>query len=77
MTNWRPDPAVVPLGRGPTETGPDYAQPVGLADFPAGTYPACKVHGALLRMSQGDGVRPPVWRCDACGAGATWDRQAS
>ncbi len=46
---------------------------VGLADFVAGTYPACEFHGALLCMTPRS-ERAQVWRCDGCGAGAEWSR---
>lgn len=74
--NWRLDPAVVPPERGRTETGPDYSCRVGLGDFPAGTYPACEVHGALLCMTPPHPDKPQIWRCDACGAGAVWQRES-
>lgn len=75
--NWRLDLTVRPLARGKSEEGlPDFSQPVGLGDFLAGTYPACKVHGALLCMTPRHPDKPQVWRCDACGAGAEWERKA-
>jgi hypothetical protein len=66
--SWRDDPSVVPLSPGPTEDPTtDWSGQVGLADFTAGTYPACREHGAMLRMTSNN---PAVYRCDACGAGA-------
>jgi hypothetical protein len=58
MKNWRTDPAVVPLLDG-TRGSMSQAGQVGLAEFPAGTYPACSRHGALICVSRRDGI----WRC--------------
>lgn len=74
MVNWQTDPSVTIIERGRTETGPDHRNPVGLAEFPAGTYPACKAHGALLCMTPQQPDRPQVWRCDSCHTGTTWTR---
>lgn len=87
MKNWRLDPTVVPIERQASEKERteskagkplgelvDYSNPVGIAEFPAGEYPACQTHGALLCMTPPQPDKPAVWRCDACGAGATWVR---
>jgi hypothetical protein len=61
-TTWRPDGAQVPLGLS-TALRVGHGQP-GLAEFPAGTYPACSVHGAMNRVS-----RAQMWRCLECNIG--------
>lgn len=62
--NWRLDDRIAPLegARGEAVCRGE----VGVADFPAGTYPACSLHGALAAVGQGK------WRClvEGCNAGA-------
>lgn len=41
----------------------------GFADFPAGGYPACSIHGAMLRMNATGNGHPPLWRCATCHVG--------
>lgn len=43
---------------------------IGVADFPAGIYPACSNHGAMNRVSKDKSY----WRCmvEGCNAGAEW-----
>jgi hypothetical protein len=61
MRNWRLNPDAKPLGNTLTKAGQgEY----GLADFPAGTYPACSVHGAMNKVAPA-----PLWRCLACNIG--------
>lgn len=64
---WREDASVVALEEGTRGDGADRGA-VGVAEFPAGTYPACSRHGALIRV----GVDPAIWRClvHSCNAGA-------
>lgn len=63
--NWRTSPTLVPLegARGAGERQGEF----GLADFPAGTYPSCSLHGAMNRVS----VNNDLWRCltEGCNVG--------
>jgi hypothetical protein len=65
---WRTDPSVEPLLEGTRGDTTEHRGEVGLADFPAGTYPACSRHGALIRV----GKDPKIWRCmfHNCNVGA-------
>jgi hypothetical protein len=68
MTGWRADPtSVEPLEEGTRGRGERRGQ-VGVAVFMAGIYPACSLHGALIRV----GSDPAIWRClvHSCNAGA-------
>lgn len=64
---WRSHPLVEPLTEGTRGDGAHRGE-VGVADFPAGVYPACSLHGALIRV----GADPAIWRClvHSCNAGA-------
>lgn len=63
--NWRRDPSLSPLegARGAGERQGEF----GLGDFPAGTYPACSLHGAMNRVS----TKNRLWRCltEGCNVG--------
>ena len=61
MKNWRPNPQATALGN--TIPKPSQGE-YGLADFPAGTYPACSKHGAMNRVAPA-----PLWRCLTCNIG--------
>jgi hypothetical protein len=65
---WRPDPTVVPID-GARGSGLRRGEP-GLADFPAGSYPACSRHGAMTA------VGGEIWRCliEGCNTGGRWAR---
>jgi hypothetical protein len=65
---WRPDSRVVALADG-ARGMQVRAGVVGVGDFPAGVYPACSRHGALVAVGRG------TWRClvDGCNAGAATD----
>lgn len=68
MKNWRPSENLGTIESGALSKRMVPAEAVGLADFPAGTYPACQVHGAMLRVAQ----TPRWYRCIACGASCEW-----
>lgn len=65
QASWRPDPHVNPLSGGARGDGFRRGK-VGIADFIAGTYPACSLHGAM------NAVGGDKWRClvEGCNAGA-------
>lgn len=58
---WRLYPAAVPLGLTIAKEGQGT---VGVADFKAGTYPACSHHGAMNRVAPVE-----IWRCLHCNIG--------
>ena len=60
---------ITPITEGTRGSGENQGV-IGMADLPAGRYPACSLHGAMNRMRQGDNV----WRClrEGCNAGANW-----
>lgn len=60
---WREAPDAEPLGL--TLPKPEQGN-VGIADFIAGTYPACSNHGAMNRVAS----HSQVWRCLNCNVGA-------
>lgn len=66
-TTWRLDTSVRPLEEGTRGHGERRGR-VGLAEFKAGWYPACSLHGSLIRV----GKEPAIWRCfvRGCNAGA-------
>jgi hypothetical protein len=65
--NWREHPTVVPLRDGERGSGWRRGE-VGLADYPAGSYPSCSRHGAMISIGNS------YWRClvEGCNAGAEW-----
>lgn len=70
MINWRHSPLVVPLEEGTRGAGERRGE-AGVAEFVAGTYPACSLHGALNRLGKDRGI----WRCmvEGCNAGGETD----
>lgn len=46
---------------------------IGIADFPAGRYPACSEHGAMNCVRRRI-ERESLWRClvEGCNVGAAW-----
>lgn len=62
---WRADPTILPVEDGSRGGGWRRGRP-GLADYPAGTYPACSLHGAMIA------VGGEYWRCliEGCNCGA-------
>lgn len=65
MNNFRIDSRQITLGL--TIINP--AQGItGIADFSAGTYPACSFHGAMNRVSTAQ-----MWRCLQCNIGIEYD----
>jgi hypothetical protein len=73
MKNWRSDARVELFLEGTRGTMTEAGE-VGLADFIAGTYPACSRHGAMTCLS----VRHHLWRClaEECNIGAKVDPAA-
>lgn len=73
MIDWRSsfrhDPEQQPLGL--TEAKAGQGEP-GIADFSAGTYPACSLHGAMNRVS-----RRQMWRCLQCNIGVEYPEVAA
>jgi hypothetical protein len=61
--SWHANPFLVELEEG-TRGGGERRGEVGLAQFSAGWYPACSLHGAMNRMGR---EQPAVWRCLAFG----------
>ncbi len=61
-STWRADSTQTLLGLS-TARRVDHGEP-GVADFAAGTYPACSRHGAMNRVS-----RQQMWRCLECNIG--------
>lgn len=70
QATWHRSGRVDPLTEGERGDGSRRGE-VGVATFPAGEYPSCSRHGALMALSA-----TGVWRCMAhgCNAGAqtTW-----
>lgn len=65
MNNFRNDSAQIPLGNTLSKLGQGIP---GIADFSAGTYPACSIHGAMNRVSPAQ-----MWRCLQCNIGIEYD----
>jgi len=65
MEGFKEDPGQIPLGL--TIKKSNQGTP-GIADFSAGIYPACSLHGAMNRVSSAQ-----MWRCLQCNIGIEYN----
>lgn len=76
MTNdWHESAELVALPEEGNRVKPGYlvGHRFGLQTFPAGTYPSCSRHGAMLKVS----IETDWWRCaePGCNIGCEWTRR--
>jgi hypothetical protein len=62
VENWRPNPRSQALGLTIRRLGQGA---FGIAEFTAGTYPACSLHGAMNKVASD----AEIWRCLQCNIG--------
>lgn len=72
---WRRSITVQPL-EGRRGSG-RYAGAIGLASFPAGTYPSCSHHGAMVCVKGATVEVASYWRClvEGCNIGCQWQKR--